>query len=255
MRIGILTDIHENTAALKNAFRMADLHKVDELACLGDIAGYDTRFYGHDSRSAGECVRLVKSNCQWVVAGNHDLHAAGRLPVYTNGFSYPSGWFSMSTSERKEAASGRVWCYENEAVNDLDAEESDYLRKIPEMLVPNEINAPFLFSHYIYPDLTGSTTQYVKRNLHMGKHWDLMKSQNLTVSFIGHSHNFLAGFAYKNNIPFLHAFHSLPNNIFQLGNEPVVILLPPLSGEKGRTGFSIIDTDNMKLSIITTLMH
>jgi hypothetical protein len=189
------------------------------------------------------------------VAGNHDLHAAGRFPVYTNGFSYPEGWFSMSPSERKIAASGMVWCYENEAVNDLTAEESDYLRKIPEMLVPGEVNAAFLFSHYIYPDLTGSTTQYVKRNHHMEKHWDLMKSQNLTVSFIGHSHNFFAGFAYKSKVPFIHAFHSLPNNIFQLGSEPVVILLPPLSGEKGRTGFSIIDTVNMKLSIISTLIY
>ena len=79
-----------------------------------------------------------------------------------------------------------------------------------------------------------------------------MKSHNLKFSFIGHSHSYFAGFAYYNNRSFLRAFHSLPNNIFYLGDESAIILLPPLSGEKGRTGFSIIDTENMKLSIIPT---
>ena len=111
-----------------------------------------------------------------------------------------------------------------------------------------------LFSHYIFPDLTGSTTQYIERNRQMRKHWEFMNSNNLNFSFIGHSHNFFAGFAYKNNGALLKAFHSLPHNYFYLGQEQVAIMLPPLTGEKGRTGFSVLDTDNMKLSIVAVTL-
>lgn len=253
MRIGILTDIHENTTALMDAIRIAEINNVDELACLGDITGYDTRFYNFPSRSARECVRLIKSNFRWVVAGNHDLHASRRIPAYTNGFSYPDNWFSLSAPERKSAASGRVWCYEGEAQNDLSGEELEFLLEIPEFLTEEQPDASYLFSHYIFPDFTGATTQYAKKNSQMEKHWNFMKSNNLKISFIGHSHNFLAGFAYKSKFPFLHAFHSLPNNTFTLGNEPVVVLLPPVTGEKGRTGFSVFDTETTNLSIIPTI--
>ncbi|OFY65699.1 MAG: hypothetical protein A2V64_00330 [Bacteroidetes bacterium RBG_13_43_22] len=251
MRIGIVTDIHENANLLREALRLADNHKCDELACLGDIVGCDTRFYDHSaSRSAKECIGLIRSSCRWIVAGNHDLFASARLPSWSNGFVYPENWFVISGPERKKVSSGKVWCYESEASNDLSVNESGFLTEIPEFLIPSGINDTFLFSHYIFPDFTGSTTLYIERNHQLKKHWDFMKSHNLKFSFIGHAHSSFAGFAYNRNRSFLRAFHSLPNNSFYLGDEPVVILLPPLSGEKGRTGFSIIDTENMKLSLI-----
>jgi hypothetical protein len=33
----------------------------------------------------------------------------------------------------------------------------------------------------------------------------------------------------------------------------VAVILPPLSGDKGRRGFSILDTDNMVINILTSL--
>jgi hypothetical protein len=251
MRIGIITDIHENAILLHEVLRMADKHHCNEVACLGDIVGYDTRFSDHSAtRSAKECVGLVRSICRWIVAGNHDLFASARLPSWSNGFVYPENWFGISGAERKKISSGKVWCYESEASNDLSADESEFLSGIPEFLIPSGISDTFLFSHYIFPDFTGSTTQYIERNHQLKDHWEFMNSHNLKFSFIGHAHNSFAGFAYNNNRSFLKAFHSLPNNTFCLGDEPVVILLPPLSGEKDRTGFSIIDTINMRLSIL-----
>jgi hypothetical protein len=253
MRIGILTDIHENLMVLQETLSLASFHKCDELACLGDIVGCDTRFYDHSmTRSAKTCIGLIKSNCRWIVTGNHDLHAAGRLPSYSNGFEYPVNWFSMSSAERKKASSGKVWCYESEANNDMSAGELDFMQDLPEFIIPAVINNTFLFSHYIFPDFTGSTTLYIERNHQLKSHWDFMNSHNLKFSFIGHSHSTFAGFAYKNNGSFMLAFHSLPNNSFSLGDEPVVILLPPLSGDKGRTGFTIIDTGEMRLSLFST---
>ncbi|MBW6500994.1 MAG: metallophosphatase family protein [Bacteroidales bacterium] len=146
MRIGIITDIHENTATLTEALRLASLNKCDEIACLGDIVGFE------------------------------------------------------------------------------------------------------------YPDFTGSTTQYVERNNHLTSLWGFMELNNATYSFSGHSHSHFAGLAYRGGRSFFKAIHSVPCQTLNLGKEMVMISLPPLAGEKGRTGFSIIDSDNLKLEIIAINM-
>jgi putative phosphoesterase len=62
MRVGIVSDIHCNTAGLAQAlFLMGD---VDELICLGDSI-YEYRF-------SNEVVRLLKEREAQVIAGNHE---------------------------------------------------------------------------------------------------------------------------------------------------------------------------------------
>ena len=137
MKIGIFTDIHENSEMLVNALKIAEASGCHELLCLGDIVGFDVRFYRYDlKRSARECVRLIKSNCRWVVAGNHDLFAAGRVPAYTNGFTYPDIWFKSDPAERKKLSFGKVWSYEGDAPNDLGDEELAFLSDLPNSLSP-----------------------------------------------------------------------------------------------------------------------
>lgn len=253
MKIGIITDIHENKNALLEAIRLASLHKCDELACLGDIVGYDRRFYSFGlSRSASGCLKLIRSEFRWIVAGNHDLFAAGRFPSWSNGFTYPGCWFSLSSGERKKVSKGRVWCFKDDDTNDLNDEEIGFMKVLPEFQIISEQGVSCLLTHYFFPDFTGSTTRYVERKGHLKGHWEFMKNHNVQVSMSGHSHNHFAGFAYRNTGSFLRAIHTIPHDTFNLGKEMVVILLPPLSGEKGRTGFSIFDTSNMTLSIIYT---
>lgn len=79
-----------------------------------------------------------------------------------------------------------------------------------------------------------------------------METNRITISFSGHSHNHFAGFAYRNAGSFLKAIHTIPDSSFNLGNDMVAVLLPPLSGERGRTGFSIVDTAARRLTIIYT---
>ncbi|HDR68436.1 MAG TPA: hypothetical protein ENN61_05230 [Bacteroidaceae bacterium] len=122
MRLGLITDIHENMGMLSEALRLASVHQCDELACLGDIVGYDHRFYSFNPRrSAKACLDLVRSNCRWIVPGNHDLFAAKKIPSFTNGFIYPEKWFNIDLAERKKLSGGKVWCYEGEEPNDLVA--------------------------------------------------------------------------------------------------------------------------------------
>jgi hypothetical protein len=253
MKIGIITDIHENADLLKEALRLAEKNKCDEIVCLGDIVGFDRRFYRHNkNRSAKACIDLIRSNCRWVAAGNHDLFAAGRLPAYSNGFVYPGNWFELDPEDRIAASRGKVWSYNSDDPNDLGDYEIDYIKSLPEFcIVP--FNSTFcLFSHYIYPDLTGSTTRYAERNYQLKEAWQFMDQHKVMYSFAGHSHNSFTGFAYRNAGSFLKAIHLIADYSFNLGNEIVIIVLPPLAAEKGRSGFSIIDSDSMRLDIIST---
>lgn len=251
MKIGIITDIHENSVALKKALKLAESHFCDELACLGDIAGYDRRFYRYDRvKSARECISILRSSFRWVVAGNHDLFSSGRLPSWTDGFEFPESWFHLAPGERKAIAGGKVWCYDGDSENDLEEVDLEFLRSLPESVIIEASGLKCLLSHYFYPDLTGSTTHYAERGRHLSSHWNYMDQFEVQYSFSGHTHNHLTGFAYRNSRSLFKAFHSLPNDSFHLGKEKTIIALPPLSGEKGRTGFSILDTESMKLSVI-----
>jgi diadenosine tetraphosphatase ApaH/serine/threonine PP2A family protein phosphatase len=68
--IALISDVHGNLPALE-----AVLADIDALApdvriwCLGDTVGYGA--------SPGECIDLVRSRCEVVLAGNHDLAVAG----------------------------------------------------------------------------------------------------------------------------------------------------------------------------------
>jgi predicted phosphodiesterase len=255
MRIGIITDIHENTAMLSEALRQASVNRCDEIVCLGDIVGFDHRFYRYNPmHSARACLDLVRSNCRWIVPGNHDLFAAKRIPSYTNGFEYPENWFSMDLKDKKRISQGRVWTFEGEAPNDLKEEDLMFINSLPEHIVIQFAGTKCLFSHYIYPDFTGSTTKYVERNNHLINLWDFMDMNKIRYSFSGHSHNYFAGMAFRGGRSFYKAIHSVPCQIINLGVEMVLTLLPPLAGEKGRTGFSVIDSDNLKLEIIAMNM-
>ena len=81
-----------------------------------------------------------------------------------------------------------------------------------------------------------------------------MELNDVKFSLSGHSHTNFPGFAYQVKIngprSYFKAIHPVPYHTINLGNTKTVILLPPLSGVKGRSGLSVIDTDMMELHII-----
>lgn len=254
MKIGIITDIHENTRLLEDALGMMSAGGCDEIACLGDMVGYDSRFYSYEQyRSASDCLRLIRSNCKWITLGNHDINAARIFPSYSNGFSYPGNWYELDPAQRKNISSGKVWCYEGEASNDLTYDDIQFLQKIPEYIITTSQGLQFLFTHYFAPDFTGSTTTYIERGYQLRQHWQTMKEKGASLSFSGHCHSHFTGFAYRSAGSLTKAIHSFSGKEFNLGNEMVAVILPPLSGEKGRRGFSVLDTDKMVINIFTSL--
>ena len=251
MKIAIITDIHENVVMLEAVIRKAEAMGCDELACLGDIAGYDHRFYNYPFLpSARQCVSMVRRNCRWVVAGNHDLFAAGKMPAYTNGFMYPDEWFRMPPAERKISSGGRVWSFDGEAPNDLGEEEKEYLDALPEYGIINEDGLNLLLSHYVCPDFTGSTTLYVEKQNHTRQLWEFMAQNKIDLSLSGHSHKPFAYIAHPRTFAFQSAVHPLPSDSIFLGSEKAMLLLPPVTTGNGRTSFSVLETGTRTLSVV-----
>ena len=71
MRYAVLSDVHGNLEALEAVLRDARRGRLDACLCLGDTVGY-----GPDPN---ECVARIRSLGGPVIAGNHDLAAAGML--------------------------------------------------------------------------------------------------------------------------------------------------------------------------------
>ena len=69
MRIGVLSDIHSNLAALLAV--LEDMGPVDAVWCLGDFVGYGP--------SPNECIEILRERGAQAIAGNHDLAAIGRI--------------------------------------------------------------------------------------------------------------------------------------------------------------------------------
>lgn len=77
--VAIISDIHSNAEALAEVLQDIECHQVDALWCLGDVVGY-----GHDPVW---CLEQVEERADVLLAGNHDLAVAGRIPA-----TWFNGW-------------------------------------------------------------------------------------------------------------------------------------------------------------------
>lgn len=73
MRYAVLSDVHGNLEALEVVLADVERQRPDAVVCLGDTVGY-----GPDPN---ECASRVQALGGPVLAGNHDLAAAGTLGV------------------------------------------------------------------------------------------------------------------------------------------------------------------------------
>ena len=103
MRYLILSDLHGNWEALQ-AILGETAGQYDEALCCGDLVGY-----GADPNRV---VEWVREHCQIVVRGNHDKACTGLEDLE---------WFNPV------ARAAAVW-----TLQQLTAENADYIRKLPE---------------------------------------------------------------------------------------------------------------------------
>lgn len=71
MRVGVISDVHANLAALEAVLDVLDAEDVELVVHAGDAVGYGP--------SPNECIGLLRERAALGVAGNHDLAVTGAL--------------------------------------------------------------------------------------------------------------------------------------------------------------------------------
>lgn len=190
MKIGFISDIHEDIISLEKALQLLSNEKCDSVICLGDIVGFTLPFYRYiESRSAEESVRLVRENCSRVVAGNHDLYAIKKVPLYKSGFDYGDNWYNLDYEIRAGKSRNRIWLYEdNEIRSYLSDASKEFLNSLNEIEVFDSGDLKILISHFCYPDFSGSAIFFPGEVFHLEKHFNFMNEKKCRISFSGHGH-------------------------------------------------------------------
>ena len=130
MKIGIISDVHNNLLALKTIIEKFKIEKVDQILCAGDLLGL-----GPNPSEVINCVmNLDNFDC---VLGNHDVYLTKGLPKT----------FPNEEKMDKEEYEHHKWEH-----NLLDEKEKEYLLKLPlykEIIINKH---KILLVHYFYND-------------------------------------------------------------------------------------------------------
>lgn len=190
MKIGFISDIHEDILSLERALKLLSNEKCDSVICLGDIVGFTLPFYRYiESRNAEESVRLVMENCSKVVVGNHDLYAIKKVPNYQSGFDYGDNWYQLDYEIRAAKSRNRIWLYEdNEIKSFLSDTSKEFLDSLCEVEILEFGDSRILLSHFCYPDFSGSAIFFPGEVFHLEKHFQFMNEKKCGISISGHGH-------------------------------------------------------------------
>jgi predicted phosphodiesterase len=190
MKIGFLTDIHEDIKSLQKAFKLVEQEKADSIICLGDIVGFALPFYKNiDDRDADRCIKLIKENCSYAVLGNHDLFAIRQTPKFTFGFNYGKNWYALDYEKRSKLAKQKIWLYEDSEIpTTLNDHSVEYLRGLNEYEIFQAGNLNIFISHFCFPDFSGSSIFFPEQPFHLKKHFEFIENLDCRISFSGHGH-------------------------------------------------------------------
>ncbi len=246
MRLALITDIHEDIINLKKILKRIEKTGYDLLICLGDISGFSAPFYKYlDTRNAHECLLLLRDKCDIILPGNHDFHAARRIPKESNVFSFPDNWYELDFKEKLVLADDRIWLHE---IDDLDPLYSngdiEFLQKLPEYHILKTSDHNILLSHYAFPNLSGFEKGFYIQEKDFSGHFDFMKGKDCSLSFTGHAH--VRGFYTVTPKKFRHYRYRK----LQLKEFPVCIGVHPVTRHKKRSGFCIFDIDKSILQAV-----
>jgi len=101
-----------------------------------------------------------------------------------------------------------------------------------------------LFSHYVFPNMSGFKKGFYIEVKDFRKHFDFMKEKKCEIAFTGHAH--VRGFYVVTHENFKHyRYRKLKINI-----RPVCIGIPPATRHKNRSGFCIFDTESLEIQTI-----
>lgn len=246
MKLAIITDIHEDITSLKEALGKIDTLKCDEIVCLGDISGFSVPYYTYlQTRNAHECLSLVRSYCSIVLLGNHDIHAASIIPKNCTFFNFPDNWYDLNYHQRHELGNDILWLHEENDLNPLyKNDDLEYLRSLPEYSVMEASGHKILFTHYVYPNISGLKKEFYTYADEFQQHYSFMDQMDCTISFTGHAH--VKGFF----IATPKKFKQYKYRSLSIKSNPTCVGLPPVTSLNKRNGFCIFDTDAMSIKVV-----
>ena len=246
MKIGILSDIHEDGDRLRAALRAMEKRGVDAIACLGDIVGFDIHLYRYlSSRNASYCLDLVRENCRWVVAGNHDLFAIRKLPDVNGCFPFPENWYQLDFQERERLGRQQVWLFEDHELPALlTGKDRDYLHSLPLSLEVEISGMRVLLSHAVFPDWSGSLTWRPKNHWDFQRHFQLLEKQGCRLGISGHLHPNGIGIADPQRFDFLRF------RTYRIHRDLVQYVCPCTASSSSKNGYLVLDTAGMTMEAV-----
>lgn len=246
MKVGFVTDIHEDIASLEQGLELLLNENCDKIICLGDIVGFAIPFYKNiTSRDADACIKTVINNCSDVVIGNHDLYAIKKVPVNNAGFEYGEDWYSLDYETRSKLSKNKIWLYEDSEVPCHLSEESiSFLNSLNEKKVVELQNISIFISHFCHPDFTGSSIHFPAEGFHLKNHFSLTESENCSLSFSGHGHP--EGCLIGND----EKITCLGFGTHSIQDEQQWIVAPSVARTSRKNGVLIFDSLKMQLKII-----
>jgi predicted phosphodiesterase len=189
MKIGIISDIHEDGIRLMQALTGLEKHNCDKLVCLGDIAGFDKRFYGFEyTRNLSYCLQAIRTSCSQVIAGNHDFFVMKKIPDWNHVFDYPENWYLLSPSVRNSLSKGLVWNFEHDLPVNISADDMEWLNSLEEYYILEENGLRILFTHSLFPDTAGMLTRKPVKHSDFEPHIGKLAEMNCDFGISGHFH-------------------------------------------------------------------
>lgn len=239
MKIGIITDIHEDAERLQYVIKELEKLNCDEIACLGDISGFDGRFYSYGfSRNLKFCMDVINVNCRVIIPGNHDLFHMKKLPGYNSIFNFPDNWYDLTFEERKKLSKGKIWLYDNDFPIDNPGVFSDYYSDLSDMITFDAGNIRILFTHSIAPDISGVLRKKPNKIKDFQPHFDLIEKNKCHIGISGHLHpNGLLKISRKK-------IHTPKFSKIELSGETVHFICPCVANGMQDNGFTIINTSD-----------
>jgi len=250
MRLAIIADIHEDIVSLQVALRKIEKFSCDEIICLGDISGYSIPYYKYiETRNAHECLSLIRSNCAIVVLGNHDIHAAQIIPEKSGIFDFPENWYRLDYQERLKLSANTLWLHEENDLNPLYTHDDlEYLRSLKQYSVYSFSDKNILFSHYLFPNISGIQKAFYSSIDEFREHANFMNSLGCVLGFNGHTH--VRGYYTVTNGEFNQYRYKKQQLYHNLANEPQIIGIPPISSHQKRNGFCIFDLNEFFIEVV-----
>lgn len=194
MKIGLVSDIHEDVHSFRRALSILEGEGCEEIYCLGDLLFRGTGSLFTRLDSASDVVTLARERCRATVVGNHDLEMLQRVPGETPaGFEVPADYFSLDPREQRRLRmqtrhpKGRWFIGKPTIPLDLTEEQRAWFGGRPEIVEEDVDGWRLAFMHDFRPNTTGFCVVYPDPQT-LGEQMRWQRGQGIQLTFSGHGH-------------------------------------------------------------------